>query len=104
MGRCERWNVPTHLRDSSPLPTQPPFLAGIAGDQSGRPPVPAAAAPYRTAAAERLLVVVARRNFELAADVVEPAAGRPEAGVDLVELGGVERRAEARQALAVVEP
>ena len=37
------------------------------------------------------------------AEVVEAAPGRPEAGPDLLELGRVERRAEALQALAVVE-
>src|SRR4051812_48329187 len=40
---------------------------------------------------------------EVGADVVERAARRAEAGVDLVELGGVEGRAEALQALVVAE-
>ena len=43
-------------------------------------------------------VVVVQR-----ADVVEGAARGAEARVDLVQLGGVERRAEALQAVAVVE-
>src|SRR3954471_6678733 len=42
-------------------------------------------------------------SAEVGADVVERAARRAEAGVDLVELGGVEGRAEALQALVVAE-
>src|SRR6478735_3488680 len=41
---------------------------------------------------------------EIGADVVERAARRAEAGVDLVQLGRVEGRAEALQALVVTEP
>src|SRR5215210_3719426 len=51
-----------------------------------------------------LAVVVGARAFaQVRADVVEAAAARAEARVDLVQLGRVEGRAEALQALAVVE-
>src|SRR5690349_11851088 len=48
-----------------------------------------------------LLAVVA--TVEVGADVVERAPRRAKAGVDLVQLGRVERRAEALQAFAVVQ-
>src|SRR3954463_16378272 len=58
----------------------------------------------RRRARQPLLLLVVAVDVEIAADVVERAAARAEAGVDLVELGGVEGRAEALQALAVLEP
>src|SRR5215204_3302688 len=51
-----------------------------------------------------LIVVGAAADVAEVAEVVEAAPGRPEAGPDLLELGRVERGAEALQALAVVEP
>src|SRR4051812_44395042 len=47
-------------------------------------------------------LLVVRWQLEVA-EVVERAARRAEAGVDLVELCGVEGRAEAAEALAVAE-
>src|SRR3954471_15335958 len=64
----------------------------------------AAAAPGIQRAALLLVVVRAPADVAEVAEVVEAAPGRPEAGPDLLELGRVERGAEALQALAVVEP
>src|ERR671929_1783967 len=66
-----------------------PQLAGPAAARGGEP-------------VNRLLLLVAV-DVEIRADVVERASARPEAGVDLVQLGGVEGRAEALQALAVLQ-
>src|ERR687891_259124 len=51
-----------------------------------------------------LLLLLVAVDVEIRPDVVERTARRPEAGVDLVELGGVEGGAEALQAFAVLEP
>src|SRR4051794_8152849 len=64
----------------------------------------AAAAPGIQRAALLLVVVRAPADVAQVAEVVEAAPGRPEAGPDLLELGRVEGRAEALEALAVVEP
>src|SRR6185503_2154342 len=51
------------------------------------------------------LALLVAGDVEVPADVVEAAAGRPaaEPGADLLELRGVERRAEPAEALAVVQ-
>ena len=76
--------------------------------RGGGRPAGRAAAPMPAPAA-RAAVTSCRRpepdDVDVPADVVEPAAGRPaaEPGADLLELRGVERRAEPAEALAVVE-
>src|SRR4051812_45339300 len=75
----------------------------IHADQTPRAAA-AAAAPGIQRAFLLLVVVRAAADVAEVAEVVEAAPGRPEAGPDLLELGRVERGAEALQALAVVEP
>jgi hypothetical protein len=74
-----------------------PQFAGSAARNQWRRAGPATAAGL--AQPSGLLFV----DVEVAADVVERAAGRPEAGVDLVQLRGVEGRAAALQALASLD-
>src|SRR4051812_23878083 len=67
---------------------------------------PRAAAAAAAPSLQRLLLVVVGAAADVAevAEVVEAAPGGAEARPDLLELGRVERRAEALEPLAVVEP
>src|SRR3954452_12983713 len=76
-------------------------------DQTPRAPAaPGAPAAPAPPSLRRLLLVVVGAAADVAevAEVVEAAPGGAEARPDLLELGRVERRAEALEPLAVIEP
>src|SRR5215213_2448095 len=103
---------------SATIPTRrPSSAAGQAGSASvsrrttrrrgstHRDQTPRAAAAAAAPSLQPLLLVVVGAAADVAevAEVVEAAPGGAEARPDLLELGGVERRAEALEPLAVVE-
>src|SRR3954447_10016173 len=100
-------DVPGEYRDhASTRPSRCAVLgpAGPNTDTPGRSSVNGEG-PRRSGAlrVDQPLLLAVVFAAEVGADVVERAARRAEAGVDLVELGGVEGRAEALQALFVAE-
>src|SRR3954453_4878316 len=103
---------------SAPIPTRrPSSAAGQAGSanvsrrttrrrgSTHRDQTPRAAAAAATPSLRRLLLVVVGAAADVAevAEVVEAPPGGAEARPDLLELGRVERRAEALEPLAAVE-
>src|SRR6478736_7704092 len=103
-------SVMTPTRRPSSVEGQCGSVSSSRRTRSDRGSIHAAQTPRAASAAApgarclALLVVVAAADVAEVTEVVEAAPGRPEAGPDLLQLGRVERGAEALQALAVVEP